>query len=147
MHRIIIAAAGGLVLLTGCNDPVSDEARAQGEGDRAARDACYQAAGFTTGETSPPPADGGNRRGPGGDAWDEGALRAADGTWVQIYAWSEWADDPAHAPAAAAHQVEVFNQQAYPGYGPARAVGRRAYVPLSEAPFESAALEACLQLP
>jgi len=142
----VLAAAG--LGLAACPGAVSDEARQAGEANRAALDACFQAAGFITGQTSPAPADGGNRRGPGGDAWNDGSLQAADGTWLDLYHWSEWADDPNHAREAAAYQVGVFNEQAYAGYGPARAVGSRAYVPVgTSAAYENADLDACLAMP
>lgn len=152
MHRSSCAALAALLTLgaaalAGCNDPVSDEARARGEAQRAALDACFQAAGFTTGETSPAPADGGNRRGPGGNAWSDGSLRAADGTWLDLYSWSEWVDDPSQAPAIAVNQAEIFNQAGYDGYGEARAVGRRAYVPVGAETFASEALDQCLRMP
>lgn len=149
MHRGILGTAMAAALaLSACGDPVSDEARQQGDAERAARAACYEAAGFTVAETSPAPAGGGNRSGPGGDAWSEGALQAADGTWLDLYSWSEWANEPDHAETTATYQVEQFNQQAYADYGQARAVGRRAYVPHTPGEFpQNAALDACLMMP
>lgn len=149
MQKFIIGAGVTAILaLAGCGNPASNEAREQGDANRAALDGCYQAAGFTTGQTSPAPADGGNRRGPGGDAWNEGSIQAPGGTWLDVYSWSEWTDDPDHAETAATYQADQFNQQGYAGYGPARAVGRRAYVVVgSTQPFENAALDACLMMP
>lgn len=149
MLRIITTAAiGGALMLAACGDPVSDEARAQGEANRAALHECFEAAGFTVAESSPPPPGGGNRTGPGGDAWDDGSLQAPDGTWLDLYHWSEWANDPEHAPAVALDQSERFNQANPEYYGPARAVGSRAYVVVgSEEPYLSDALDACLMMP
>lgn len=146
MKRLFVLA-GGCLALAGCGDPVSDEDRAAGEAARAALDACYQAAGFTTGQSSPAPAGGGNRQGMGGDAWNIGSLRAPDGTWLDVYQWSEWTDDPEHAENTAVYQAQLFNEQAHPGYGPARAVGRRAYVTYADQPYLNDALDACLMMP
>ena len=149
MLRIITTAViGGALMLGACGDPVSDEARAEGEAQRAALTQCLEAAGFTVAESSPAPAGGGNRSGPGGSAWNDGALQAPDGTWLDLYHWSEWADDPEHAPSVARHQAELFNESNPEYYGPARAVGSRAYVVVgSEEPYLSDALDACLMMP
>lgn len=149
MRGIMTGAALTAALMLGaCVDPVSDEARAAGQAAEAALTACFEQAGFTTGQTSPAPADGGNRRGPGGDAWSDGSIQAPDGTWLDLYHWNEWTDDPDHAETTAAWQVERFNAEGYAGYGEARAVGRRAYVPVAVeayAPYD--ALDACLMMP
>lgn len=148
LRTITAATIGGALMLAACGDPVSDEARSAGEANRAALDACFEAAGFTVAETSPAPAGGGNRAGPGGSAWSDGAIQAPDGTWLDLYHWSEWADDPEHAPSVATRQAELFNQADNPDYGPARAVGSRAYVVVgSDEPYLSDALDACLMMP
>lgn len=148
LRNITMAAIGGALMLAACGDPVSDEARAQGEANRAALEQCFEAAGFTVAESSPPPPGGGNRTGPGGDAWSDGAIQAPDGTWLDLYHWSEWANDPEHAPAVALDQSERFNRANPEYYGPARAVGSRAYVVVgSEEPYLSDALDACLMMP
>lgn len=143
-----IGAGCGLLALAACGDPVSDEARQQAATEKAARAACFQAAGFTVAESSPAPADGGNRSGPGGNAWSDGALQAPDGTWLDLYYWNERTDDPDMAESIAAHQAELFSAEDDPDYGDARAVGRRAYVSRSQAPFPvNPALDACLMMP
>lgn len=149
MKTAMMGALGAALVLAGCGDPVTDEDRAAGEAARAAIDACFQQAGFTTGQTSPAPVDGENRRGLGGNAWSDGSIQAADGTWLDIYHWNEWTNEPDHAENTATYQAQVFNEQGYEGYGEARAVGRRAYVPVQSAePFPvSDALDACLMMP
>lgn len=148
MRRLVLLA-GSLLALAACGNPVSEEVLARAAAETAARNACFEAAGFTVAETSPPPADGGNRSGPGGDAWNDGALQAADGTWLDLYHWNEWANEPDHAEETAAHQAELFNQAGEADYGEARAVGRRAYVVVgSQEPFPvNEALDACLLMP
>lgn len=147
MRTLVLMALGGLTLAA-CGDPVSDETRARAAAERQARAECFEAAGFTVHENSPPPADGGNRTGPGGDAWNDGALQAPDGTWLDLYSWNEWRDDPEAAERIAAHQAELFTQVDDPDYGDARAVGRRAYVSRSQEPFPvNPALDACLMMP
>lgn len=149
MLRIITTATiGGALMLGACGNPVSEEVREQAAAERAARVECFEAAGFTVAESAPPPPGGGNRSMPGGDAWQDGALQAPDGTWLELYRWSEWANEPDHAETAAAYQAERFSQLDEPHYGPARAVGRRAYVVVgSEEPYLSDALDACLMMP
>ena len=52
------------------------------------------------------------------------------------------------AENTATHQVELFNAEGYAGYGEARAVGRRAYVPVGvETYAPNEALDACLMMP